>query len=333
LYPANDLADHSLLLMAKIWRIHASRRRPGRCWKNSGAVSKFPVATASGAGHHRAHLRAGAELAGGPSANIAAGLNDFRPTRSRPQADYAARAGGFPGRQRNQRLCSLHEFCRPVSDERPCAAGPMVGGGLLFRAGDFVDAEKNFSCSSKFPNERLGLSGADDGRTRGNGPARLLDAETLFHQPGPATRIVRRIWTRSVVRLRLRADAGRGRRIPTVPRQILKLATNVFVRICQLYPTNELGALAWGEIGDCALQLAAYDAATNAYAQVVTSPFANISARSQAQIGLGTRAGKKRAAAGGGGDQTALLQLALQNYLDVLYGKIFTTAKRRTRFG
>ena len=87
-----------------------------------------------------------------------------------------------------------------------------------------------------------------------------------------------------------------------------------------MYPTNELGALAWGEIGDCALQLAAYDPATNAYAQVIASPFANISARSQAQIGFGLVL-EKRAAQVEGGDQTALLQLALQNYLDVLYGK------------
>ena len=76
-----------------------------------------------------------------------------------------------------------------------------------------------------------------------------------------------------------------------------QLATNVFSQICQLYPTNELGARAWGEIGDCDLQLANYDAATNAYAQVVNSPFANIAARSRAQIGFGIALEKK--AAGG----------------------------------
>ena len=57
--------------------------------------------------------------------------------------------------------------------------------------------------------------------------------------------------------------------------------------------------------------------ATNAYAQVVNSPFANISARSQAQIGLGI-ALEKKAALATGSDQTGLLQLALDNYLDVL---------------
>ncbi|HVU28018.1 MAG TPA: tetratricopeptide repeat protein [Verrucomicrobiae bacterium] len=96
-------------------------------------------------------------------------------------------------------------------------------------------------------------------------------------------------------------------------------ATNLFGQIIQLYPTNELAALAWGEIGDCNLQLTNYDAATNAYAQTVNSSWANISARSQAQIGLGL-ALEKKAAASSGDDQKNLLQLALQNYLDVLYG-------------
>jgi tetratricopeptide (TPR) repeat protein len=94
-------------------------------------------------------------------------------------------------------------------------------------------------------------------------------------------------------------------------------ATNVFVQICQAYPTNEWGALAWGEMGDCYLQLTNYDAATNAYAQVfgANSP-ANISARSRAQIEFGM-ALEKKAALVTGDDQTNLLQLALDNYLDV----------------
>ena len=100
-----------------------------------------------------------------------------------------------------------------------------------------------------------------------------------------------------------------------------QLATNVFNQICQLYPTNELNAQAWIEIGDCDLQLGAFDAATNAYAQVFgpNAP-ATISARSRAQIGFGIALEKKAAAAGG--DPTALLQLALDNYLDVFYSRV-----------
>jgi TolA-binding protein len=96
-----------------------------------------------------------------------------------------------------------------------------------------------------------------------------------------------------------------------------QLATNVFNQICQLYPTNEPGVLAWNEIGDCDLQLGAFDAATNAYAQVFNPDApANISARSRAQIGFGL-ALEKKAALATGTNQTALFQLALDNYLDV----------------
>jgi hypothetical protein len=82
----------------------------------------------------------------------------------------------------------------------------------------------------------------------------------------------------------------------------------VFGQLCQSYPTNEWGALAWGELGDCCLQLNNFDAATNAYAQVFASPFADISARSQAQVGFGI-ALEKKAALVFGGNQNALLQL------------------------
>ena len=91
---------------------------------------------------------------------------------------------------------------------------------------------------------------------------------------------------------------------------------NVFNQICERYPTNEPGVLAWSEIGDCDLQLTNYNGATNAYAQVFNSPYAGISARSRAQIGFGL-ALEKKAALATGTNQIALLQLALDNYLDV----------------
>jgi TolA-binding protein len=104
------------------------------------------------------------------------------------------------------------------------------------------------------------------------------------------------------------------------------LAIQVFKAIGQSYPQSEQAALAWGEVGDCYLQLAGqpqgahfYDDATNAYAQVINSPPASAGARSQAQMGIGLVL-EKRAAQAMGPDQTALLQQALQDYLDVLYG-------------
>jgi TolA-binding protein len=95
--------------------------------------------------------------------------------------------------------------------------------------------------------------------------------------------------------------------------------TNEFAPIIQLNPTNESAALAWLEIGKCEFQLANYDAATNAYAQILdTNVQADISLRSQAQIGAGIVLEKKAALASGDA-QKGLRELALDNYVDVLH--------------
>ena len=97
--------------------------------------------------------------------------------------------------------------------------------------------------------------------------------------------------------------------------------TNEFAPIVQLNPTNEAAARAWGKIGECEFQLANYDAATNAYAQVLnTNAQANISLRSQAQVGIGI-ALEKKAALAAGSAQKALVELAKDNYADVLFIK------------
>ena len=99
-------------------------------------------------------------------------------------------------------------------------------------------------------------------------------------------------------------------------------ATNEFASIIQLNPTNEAAARAWGKIGDCYLQLSRYDAATNAYAQVLsTNVQADVSLRSQAQVGIGT-ALEKKAALATGTNQIALLQMARDNYLDVFDSQV-----------
>lgn len=79
---------------------------------------------------------------------------------------------------------------------------------------------------------------------------------------------------------------------PAKPLENFELAITAFNKIIQLYPTNPRAPQAWGRIGDCYLQLASldpklYDTATNAYFEVVSSPVADVSARSQARVGIG----------------------------------------------
>jgi TolA-binding protein len=102
-----------------------------------------------------------------------------------------------------------------------------------------------------------------------------------------------------------------------------KQAIPYFEYVCKQYNGSEQAALAWGEIGNCYLQLATqtpefYSAATNAYLQVTVSPSAEAAARSQAQLGIGM-VYEKLAALTNGVAQTALLQTALDNYLDVFF--------------
>ena len=93
--------------------------------------------------------------------------------------------------------------------------------------------------------------------------------------------------------------------------------TNEFSQILQLNQTNENGARASFYIGECKFQLAKYDEATNAYAQVLNANVqANISLRSRAQIGIGI-ALEKMAATMTGTNQTAALEEARDNYLEV----------------
>ncbi len=98
-------------------------------------------------------------------------------------------------------------------------------------------------------------------------------------------------------------------------------ARRVFSRIAQLYPTNQQTALAWGEIGNCSLQLATEDGsyylvASNAYQQAIASPFASVAARSQAKVGLGITL-EKMAELKPAEEKVALLIMARDNYLDV----------------
>lgn len=101
-------------------------------------------------------------------------------------------------------------------------------------------------------------------------------------------------------------------------------AVSYFQVLIQQYPGSEQAALAYGEMGDCYYQLGGqsphfYSDATNAYAQVIASPVAEVAARSQAQLGTGMV--YEKLAALDPASQTALLQGALNNYLDVFFKK------------
>jgi TolA-binding protein len=244
-----------------------------------------------------------------------------------PQVEYTRAWANFQaGRETNAFQLFTNFIAQfPSNDLAPIAQWWV--GDHFFRAGDFADAEKNYKhvfqnwpeSNLAYPAKmmagraamgRFGYSDAIDYFTSLTSDTNCppdLDAQALFAYGGALMR-------------KESPDTNN-------PLANFEQAIRVFKAICQSYPQTEQAALAWGEIGDCDLQLAGqpqgahfYDDATNAYVQVINSPLAGAAARSQAQVGIGL-VFEKRAAQVTGQDQTALLQLALQNYLDVLYGK------------
>jgi TolA-binding protein len=246
------------------------------------------------------------------------------PTNSlRPQVNYAQAWANFQAGNETNAFVLFTNFVAqfPTNDELTPLAQWWVADHF-YRAGDFVNAERNYkfifqntnwqSSPLIYPAQMMagraaiGWFGFQDAIGYFMG---LVDDTNC---PPDLNAQARFAWGGALMQMNS-SDMNN-------PLANFQLATNVFAQIVQMYPTNEFSALAWGEIGDCDLQLTNYDSATNAYAQAVNSPFANIAARSQAQIGWGI-ALEKEAALMTGSDQTNLLQLALNHYLDVLYGK------------
>jgi len=102
-------------------------------------------------------------------------------------------------------------------------------------------------------------------------------------------------------------------------------ALQVFGKINERPNVDEFTAQAWGEIGNCYLQLATldprnYDAASNAYQKVISLPVAGVAARSQAQCGLGIIQ-EKLAETSTGEQRKALWLRARDYYLDVTLEK------------
>jgi TolA-binding protein len=244
-------------------------------------------------------------------------LNVF-PTNAllRPQAEYALALADYQAGNKTNAFLRFTNFVARFPTDNLAPLAQWWVADHFFNDGDFMDAEKNFQLFfQNFPTNGLVYQARMMAGRAAMGRLGYTDAIRYFTSLTSDTNCPPDLNAKALFAYGSALMQG-GATETNNPSANFERAMSVFSRICQLYPTNELGALAWGEIGDCDLQLAAYDAATNAYAQVIASPFVDISARSQAQIGFGI-ALEKKAALATGSDQTALLKLALDNYLAV----------------
>lgn len=108
-------------------------------------------------------------------------------------------------------------------------------------------------------------------------------------------------------------------------------AIRVYDLIQQGYPTNEFAVLAWVEKARCWTQLGAagFTNAWLAFSQVITSSVANVTARSEAQVGRGELLKSAAQGATAGAERATLLRQALDDYFAVVYEKNLIHEKER----
>jgi len=247
-------------------------------------------------------------------------LQSFPTNEFRPQASYAlARAEAQAG-QTARALAQFTNFVArfPASPLAPLAewwvADYYYGTGT-----NYADAEKNYEgVFQNWPSSELAcparlMAGRAAAGRGGYSDARhyFRDLKTDTNCP-PEVRAQAFIEDGNVLTRMDSADTNN-------PLANFQLATNVFAQVSLLFPGDDAAVLlADCRLGDCDLQLNNFDAATNAYARVFqsTNAAATVALRSRARIGFGL-ALEKKAALVAGAAQTALLQQALNSYLDV----------------
>jgi len=262
----------------------------------------------------------------GALTNYAAWVHDFPTNALRPQVEYALAQATFQAGDEAGALARFTQFVaqNPVNPLAPQAQWWVAEH--FFRAGEYIGAETNYEAVFQNTNAVWKSSPVFY-------PAQLMAGRAAMGRAGYKD-AVDNYFTKLIAdtncpddSLRLQARFACGSALMNMNSSDtnstlanLMTATNYFSQIVQLTPTNEMAARAWGEIGDCAQQLGDYVTATNAYGQVFGADYpADVPARSRAQAGCGMVL-EKMAAQASGTDRTALLNLALDNYLFVFNG-------------
>ena len=250
-------------------------------------------------------------------AGYQAWLTDFPTNDLRQQTDYAlARANFQAGNKTNAFELFTNFVAQFPADKQLTPLAQWWLADYFFGGANYLDAERNYELVyQNFPANALAwqahlMAGrAAVARQDYNGAIKYFS--TLEED------------TNCPAALRAQAAFAHGNALMSMdstetndPLANFRLAPKVFGQVDQWDPTNELAALAGIKIGECNFQLANYDDATDAYAQVVNFTNAGVSARSEAQIGIGM-ALEKKAALASGASQNELLDQALDNYLDV----------------
>jgi len=240
-----------------------------------------------------------------------------------PQVRYAQAWANYQAGNDTNALMLFTNFVAQFPESELAPQAQWWVADYYFSQGAWTDAELNYKAIFENPNWLTNALYY---------PAKLMAGQAAVSRTGNDEAI--RLYfekleadTNCPLDLRVRATFAHGRALMGMesadtndPTANFQKAVTVFNTICTAFPTNELGARAWGEMGDCYLQLTNYDAATNAYVQALATTGTNVAVASQAQIGLGLALEKQAALLPVGEGRKKLDYQALANYLEVFNG-------------
>ena len=324
LYPASPLAGRSLLLLgqgyADLDDVGSAREWLGRLGQASPESPLLPEAKL-------AIARTYAQKSDWPNArtNYDAWLERFPTNDLRPRAEFDRAWANW---QSGQETNALNQFTNLVAQFANNELAPMAQWWVadsFYRAGDFVNAEKNYK--NIFQNTNWQSSPLVY-------PARMMAGRAAVGRRGYEEALgyftnltsdlncPTNVWLEAMFAYGGTLMLRNASETTNNPADLIS-AIRVFGKIHETYTNTESAAMAWGEKGNCYLQLAVQDAgsyelASNAYQQVVSAPYASVAARSQAKVGLAIVA-EKQARRKNGEERDELLKQARDYYLDVFY--------------
>jgi TolA-binding protein len=247
---------------------------------------------------------------------------------SRPQAEFDRAWLTARAKQETNSLARFKDFIErfPTNAYAPVAQNWIADH--YQRAGDFLNAEKNYQLlfqNTNWPVSKLTYSARLMAGRSAVARQAYKDARDYFASvftdeqapPGLAAEA-----------LLLWGDAMKEEPVSDPAKSVAKFsdAIDAFRRITQKFPTDPLVPAAFGSIANCYLQLAAqdpkrYDDALEAYRRAREHPAAGVALRSQAEVGLGM-VFEKQAQLKTGPERAEPNRLALDHYLNVVYGKV-----------
>jgi TolA-binding protein len=330
-YPASNLTDNSLLLLGEGFAEAGSAPDALKLYADFAVLfPQSPLTPLVELARARACERAGDWAAA--VTNYQGWLASYPTNALRPEVEYALGRASFQGGDEEGALAVFTNFVAhyPADTNAPLAQWWVADHFFRLGGTNYSEAEKNYelifqtpawrSVTNLYYQSQLMAGRAAEARQGFADAAKYyLDAaNSLTQLMGETNR------TPQLEALKTRALFAYGGVLmrwdspdTNNPLANFELATNVFYGLYQSNPTNALGALACSELGDCSLQLGVLDAATNAYFQVMNSPYAGAGLRSRALVGLGI-VFEKMAESAGAEDKASLLNRALNCYLDVL---------------